>query len=250
MISIVLSNLSIKEPPLYQKARDVLRHAILEGQLAPGERLTETQLAEQLGISRTPLREALRLLQSEGLVRRDSGGSLYVATVDVGEIESLYQCRIALERLSASLAARRATEAHIRRMRQAMDEAGQSARNGNVTDLLHHNIRFHREIALAGENRWVLRLLEQVWSQMPLFRASVLSIPREQREILAEHATILDRIASKDPAGAAAAMETHLLRDLERGRRMLAQREAGSPSGDHARYSYEPPDVRRGEKQP
>jgi len=228
---IALTGPTIKHPPLYQKARDVLRRAILAGHLAPGERLIETPLAQHLGISRTPLREALRLLQSEGLVRRDCSGRLYVNTLDAAEIESLYECRIALERVSASLAARHATEVHIRRIREALCDARQSASAGNVTDLLHHNIRFHREIALSGQNRWVLRLLEQVWGQMPLFRASVLSAPREQQEILAEHAAILDRISLKDSAGAAASMERHLLRDLERGRQMLIRSEVQQPGG-------------------
>lgn len=227
MVAIVFGSHTLKQPPLYQRARDVLRQAILQGQLAPGERLTETQLAEQLGISRTPLREALRQLQSEGLVRRDHNGNLFVATVDAGEIESLYQCRIALERVSASLAARRAEEDGLSRMRQAIDEAGKAASEGDVVGLLHHNIRFHREIAQTANNRWVLRLLEQVWVQMPLFRASVLSVPQEQREILAEHVQILERIAARDPDGAAEAMEEHLLRDLERGRRTLGQRSVG-----------------------
>lgn len=220
---------SIKSPPLYQRARDVLRLAILRGQLRPGERLAETQLAEQLGISRTPLREALRQLQAEGLLRQDEGG-LVVPTLDLAEVELMYECRIALECLAASRAAERAGEESLARMAAALKDARAAIRRGDLPELLGVNVGFHREIALAGGNPWTLRLLEQLWSQMVLFRANVLGAPEDEEQVLREHEGVLERIAAHDPEGAAARMEAHLKGDLVRGRRALARARSG-PQG-------------------
>lgn len=216
---------SIKSPPLYQKARDVLRLAILRGQLRPGERLAETQLAEQLGISRTPLREALRQLQAEGLLRQDEGG-LVVPALDLAEVEQMYECRIALERLAVRRAAERADEASLARMRAALENARAAMRRGDLPELLNVNVDFHREIALAGGNPWTLRLLEQLWSQMLLFRANALSAPEDEEQVLREHEAVLERIAARDPGGAVARIEAHLQGDLVRGRRALARARA------------------------
>lgn len=213
-----------KHPPLYARVRDVLRRAILGGRLRPGQRLNETQIAEQLGVSRTPLREALRHLEAEGLVEPDGQGGMVVTRLDVNDIASMYECRIALERLSAASAARHATQEDVKQLRAMLDEARAIVRRGDMPGLLNHNVAFHRLIAVTGRNSWVLRLLEQLWGHMLLFRANVLGPPGEEgtvMKVLAEHEYIVDCIAKRDGSGAADAMEAHLRRDLDRGRRAL-----------------------------
>lgn len=206
----------IKSPPLYRKAHEVLRRAIIQGELKPGDRITEVQLAEELQISRTPLREALRQLQAEGLVRR-SGGGLVVSEVDLGEVHLMYECRIALERLTARKAAQLASPEALDALDRLLAEARRAAGAGDRAQVTAVNVEFHRRIALAGGNPWTVRLLEQIWDRITLFRVSVLRASEDYERVFSEHAAILAELRRRDPDGAEAAMERHLRSDLRHG---------------------------------
>lgn len=215
----------LRHEPLYRQAYEVLRRAILTGDLVPGERLAETDLAQRLGISRTPLREALRQLEAEGLLMPAAGG-LAVARVDLPVVDQMYECRIALEKLAAAGAARRASPQDLTEMENALAAAREAMASGDKPRLLQDNVAFHRAVATASGNPWIRRLLEHLWSQMVLFRAQVLSDPADEAEVLQEHEAVLARIAAGDPDGAATAMALHLQGDLVRGRRALARHQA------------------------
>lgn len=208
----------LNRSPLYARACDALRQAILTGRLKPGERLSEVQVANALGISRTPVRESLRSLAAAGLLRQEEGG-LTVARVELDEVDRIYESRIALERLTAAAAARRATPEQCTVMAAAITQSAAAGERNDLPEVLIANVRFHRQVALAAANPATLKLLETVWDQIVLFRASVLSDPEEERQVLQEHRLVLAAIRRHAHRQAADLMERHLRADLVRGRR-------------------------------
>ncbi|PSB60904.1 GntR family transcriptional regulator, partial [filamentous cyanobacterium CCP1] len=117
---------------LYEQTYEALRASILSGELLPGERLVETQLADQLQVSRTPIREAIRQLQRDSLVTTDAGGGLRVTIISVVDAVQLYDCRIALERLSVQEACHHATPAQLETLETFVVQAEQLAEQPGV----------------------------------------------------------------------------------------------------------------------
>ncbi|MBX6351188.1 MAG: GntR family transcriptional regulator [Clostridia bacterium] len=229
-----LSASPIKSPPLYRKAHEVLRRAIIQGELKPGDRITEVQLAEELQISRTPLREALRQLQAEGLLRR-SGGGLVVSPVDLSEVHLMYECRIALERLAARKAAELASPDVLDDLDRLLEEARRAAGTGDRAKVTSVNVDFHRTIAAAGGNPWTVRLLEQIWDRITLFRVSVLRASEDYDRVFREHAAILRELRRRDPDAAERAMAAHLLSDLRHGALKAEESHSARPKATGSR---------------
>ena len=213
-----------RKQSLQVQAYQALRSAILSGELLAGTRLIETQLAKQLQVSRTPIREAIRQLQQENLITIDSSGTLRVATLSMQDAIQLYTCRIALEQLSVVGACETATDAEVEALQQLVIAAEQTERlQSTNAHLLNLDYQFHRSIARSSGNLWLTSLLDQVFDQMALLRIQTLQRNPQVLEIRQEHREIYRAIADRDPNQAVNMIVSHLsasrdrvIREIER----------------------------------
>lgn len=203
-----------RQKSLYEQVYRALRSGILTGEFAPGSRLIETQLTEWFNVSRTPLREALRQLQKEGLVTADTSG-LQVATISATDAVELYDCRLVLENLAVTGACQQASAQQIQSLEHYVIQA--EARDSQAADeptLLHRldlDYQFHHLIAESSGNRRLVLLLDQIFDAMALLRIQTLKQNPQVLDIHLEHRQVYEAIAQKDAATAIAAMQLHLL---------------------------------------
>jgi DNA-binding GntR family transcriptional regulator len=204
---------------LYEQTYQALRTAILSGELATGTRLIETQIATALQISRTPVREALRQLQQEGLVVADENG-LRVTILSVEDANQLYDCRIALEQLSVSAACQNASSEQLSKLTQLVQKAEkifeQPQHGLTPYQLLDMDYQFHRTIAQSSGNQWLVSLLDQVFDKMALLRIRTTQHNPRVLEIRQEHRRICQAICDRDTAIAVAAIRNHLMESKTR----------------------------------
>lgn len=200
---------------LYEQVYAALRASILGGELPPGERLVETQLADWLQVSRTPLREALRQLQQDGLVTADINGGLRVTTISSADAIDLYDCRLALEQAAVTGACRSATSSQIQQLELLViqaEEVGQSrSKKPSYIELLDLDYQFHHVIAESSGNRRLVTLLDQLFDSMALLRIQTLRHNPDVLDIRLEHRQIFEAVASRDAMTAAIAIQTHLM---------------------------------------
>lgn len=203
-----------------RKARDVQKDAytlILEaieaGTYKPGDRLVESELAERLGVSRTPVREALQRLETQSMLMRD-GRSLIVATLDHNQLAELYTVRTELEGLAARLAARHATDEEIRVL-QSMVAEDRGLVGGDPRALSRANKRFHKLIHLASHNRFLVQQLDLVHRSMALMANTSFAAEGRDEVAIDEHQQIVDAIAAGDGEAAYQALKTHISRAFE-----------------------------------
>ena len=188
-----------------------LEQLILGGRYQPGEKLREQTLAEELGVSRGPLREAIRTLEGRRLLERTPRAGVQVVGVSLSDLEQILVTREALEGMAARQAAENMTVAEVNALRQTVsglesrpqDAAGAVFSAGPDND-------FHRLIAKGSRNRWLENLLvKDVYSLLRLYRMQAARRP-DVTDRLAEHHTIITRIPARDGEGAEAAMRAHL----------------------------------------
>lgn len=196
-------------------AYNEIKRRILGGDFAPGARLREVEVAELLTLGRTPVREALKRIQDEGLLRQEPGRGLVVAEMDQQEVGELYAMRESLESTAASLAAHHATEAEILNMEAILTEGSD--------DPVAQNLRFHQAIYSAAHNRYLMRLLRTLTDTTYLLGRSTLASPVRAEAALREHAAIVAAIRRRDPQGAAKAARHHIHQALMERLKMLRQ---------------------------
>lgn len=205
---------------LHEQTYEALRAFILSGELAPGERLVETQLAEKLNVSRTPIREALRQLQRENLLMADTHGGLCVPTLSTEDAMHLYDCRIALEQLAVREACANAIEEEIQEIERWVLRAealeSDMLTSSNSAQMLGVDYCFHRAIASSSHNRWLMSMLDQLFDQMTLLRTQTTRHNPQVLDIRGEHRPIFEAIARRDADAAAQAVHTHLSASKQR----------------------------------
>jgi DNA-binding GntR family transcriptional regulator len=189
---------------VYRKLRD----AIASGALKPGQRLMETEVAEWLEVSRTPVREALRRLEGDGMLTVEPRMGRVVASISRQAMLELYVMREVLEGTAARLCARHASETEIIEL-QALVEREARLR-GNLPEAARHNRLFHDAIHRGAHNRYLEKSLAAVNDTMHLLGPSQLLIPERARQSQAEHAQLLAHIRSHDAEGAEAAARRHV----------------------------------------
>lgn len=205
---------------LQEQTYQALRSAILSGELAPGQRLVETQLAQKLQVSRTPVREAIGLLQHESLATIDPNGALRVATISETDTVQLYDCRIALEQLSVTGACQNATESQLKNLELIVEQAEKlvNSKPSPLTSfrLLDIDYRFHRLLAQSSGNPWLVSLLDQVFDKMQLLRIQTTKNNPNVLEIRTEHRQIYKPVRERNPEAAVQAIKEHLMASKER----------------------------------
>ncbi len=196
-----------------------LREAIRGGALRPGDELREVELAARLGVSRTPVREAIRRLTGDGLVEPGKGRSLAVTRFGRQQVRELYVVRGILEGAAAELAARHATAAEIAVLRDLL--AAMRGALGDPGRTATLNTRFHAAIHEAGRNAYLTRMLEPMAHFIALLPGTTFEVPGRADAALAEHADLVDAIAAGDAPRAGAGARRHIERAGETRIRMM-----------------------------
>jgi DNA-binding GntR family transcriptional regulator len=203
-----------RSPSLQEQSYQALRTAILSGELVPGQRLVETQLAQKLQVSRTPIREALRQLQQGDLVIDDQG-VMKVATFTSEDAKKLYECRLALENVSVEEACRKISDRQLTQIDRLIQKAEKllNAKPTKLTNfqLLDLDYQFHRTIAQGSNNEWLVALLDQLFDKMILLRIQTLLSNPTVLEVRWEHRQIYDAIAQRNSKKAMRAIQEHLV---------------------------------------
>ena len=210
-----------------------LRRLVVSGQLQPGRAVAEIPLAEQLGVSRPTVREALRRLEGDGLLRNDGRG-LRVVRMDSAEIRSASLMRSALEALHAELAAHRCragevAPAQLRRIAVIADAADRHTRRGDLALAMQENRAFHQAIDELAESPVSAHATDRLWDRILVSAEASVQRPERAAIVDREHRTLLTAIADGDAAAAGAAARDHVLSTLAESSTVgLA---TGSPDG-------------------
>lgn len=201
--------------PLRDVVFNTLRQAILRGELKPGERLMEIQLANKLGVSRTPIREAIRKLELEGLVLMIPRKGAEVAEITEKNLRDVLEVRCALEELAVQLACDRMDEEGIKAMREASAEFRNTLDSDDITRIAQADVAFHDIIYAATDNRRLIQLLNNLREQMYRYRIEYLKKKECYPQLLEEHQTIIDSIESRDKGRATQITGQHIKNQAE-----------------------------------
>lgn len=198
----------------YKPLRDIvfetLRTAILDGNLKPGERVMEVQLAEKLGVSRTPVREAIRKLELEGLLEMIPRKGAYVADVSIKDVLNVLEVRASLEGLAASLAAERITEEEIEHLKQSAKEFEEMNRANDRDGMVAKDTEFHSILLNASGNNKLLSIVEDLSDYVQRFRVIYFTEYSDSKDIIEEHRKLLNAISERDGEKASQAAKDHI----------------------------------------
>jgi DNA-binding GntR family transcriptional regulator len=226
-----------------------LKNAILLGELSSGERLVETQLAERFQISRTPVREALRLLQHDNLVVTDDCGTVRVASISVPAATQLYHCRMVLEELAIREACLNATHEDLDELRDTMhqtekliesvyqlsgSEVSRSAEQ--QFKMIYHRLldldyQFHRLLAKSSKNTWLVIFLDQIFDKMLMLRTQTTKHNPNVLETRVEHHKIYEALVQRNVEAGVEAVREHLAASRNRVIRELKHMQQAIHSG-------------------
>ena len=195
--------------PIYQK----LLAAIENGDLRPGDRLLETDLAQRFGVSRTPIREAIRRLETDGLVAHKPRVGAMIRVLAQQEIVELYEMRIVLEATAAQMAAKHASKAEIHTLKTLNAQMMQVARDPYKVAML--NRKFHGCILSAARNRFLAQSHNSLSHALVLLGKTTLESSERVKDVVSQHDAIVEALKSVQPETAAKLMRTHMEASLE-----------------------------------
>ncbi|NLX77764.1 MAG: GntR family transcriptional regulator [Clostridiaceae bacterium] len=203
----------------YMPLRDVifntLRDAIVSGELKPGERLMEVTLAEKMGVSRTPVREAVRRLEMEGLVTMTPRKGTHVAEITVKDIMDVLEVRAALDKLATRLAAERAKPETLRQLENIHKQYIACLQKENISGAIKKDVEFHEVIYNAAGNAKLTNVAGNLREQIYRFRVLYLKDFSNAEEVLKEHRAILKAMQEKDAELAGKLAEEHIVHQQE-----------------------------------
>jgi DNA-binding GntR family transcriptional regulator len=204
---------------LYDQAYEILWEKILAGEIKPGQRLRDVELAEQLKTSRTPVREAMRKLEQDRILRALEHGGYEVTAVRAADLKDLYRCRIVLEGLAARDAADNFTAEHEKKLEQLIARTDAYLAKGMFEHALKCNTEFHTTICELSRNSHLIWLLESLRRLIVFHRSALMNVARSRtgpryaqhlEKTQREHRAILKALISKDSDRAGPLMERHL----------------------------------------
>ena len=214
----------VRRETLGAQVYHLLRDRILRGEIAGGSRLIQGPLSEEIGTSRIPVRDALKRLESDGLVKCDETGRYSVVQFSTEDAEEVYAIRRQLEPFAVELAARAMTSEAMEEIKSLFNELNKAARRRQLEKYIEINTSFHMAIYEASGMVRLVRIIRGLYSGVPSLTPIVLEgrIVRSQEE----HAEIVDRLAARDGAGAARAMDRHIenaLAELQKSKRVTSE---------------------------
>ncbi len=196
--------------PLRDMVFDVLMSAIMSGQLSPGERLLEVQLAEEMGVSRTPVREAIRRLELEGFVVMLPRKGAYVAGLSIDDVENVYEIRTALETLAVKLAAQRMQDEDYRLLDALAERMQATWQEGDVEAWVKLDANFHELLYKFSRNDRLVQLMSNVMEQISRYRIISLANVEVRHNSLAEHQNVISALRRRDSEAAVEAAAQHI----------------------------------------
>ena len=208
-----MSALSLAPRALYEEVAELLRQRIFRRELEPGSWIDEVKLAQEYGISRTPLREALKVLAAEGLVTMKVRRGAYVTEVSEQDLAEVYHLLALLESDAAAVVAQRATEAELKELQKLHKELESAVKDRERFFAV--NERFHMRLLDLAANRWRNQMVADLRKVMKLNRHNSLLKSGRIQESLAEHAAIMQALASRDAEAARQRMQDHFRNGLE-----------------------------------
>jgi len=212
--------------PLHQEVAETLREQIFAGQLAPGCFLDEVALCERLEISRTPLREALKVLTAEGLLRHEPRRGCFVNEVTEQDLDEIFPVIALLEGRCAFEAARNASDTDIAALDALHERLQQHAQAKRINDYYATNYAIHEAIITLANNRWLAQAIADLRKILKLARQQQLHAPGRLEQSLSEHLAVYAALRARDCEGADAAMRTHLTRQREALRELAREQKS------------------------
>ncbi len=205
------NNMMINEYlPLREVVFNTLRDDILRGELEPGERLMEIHLAEKLGVSRTPVREAIRKLELEGLVKMIPRRGAVVASITISDLEDVLEVRKVLEQLTVKLACEKITDEEIALLKKYHEEFAKAINTNDLTSLAEKDVSFHDVIYNASHNNRLIQILNNLREQMYRYRLEYIKDRQKRKLLVSEHEKILNAVMNRDSTTAEAAIDAHI----------------------------------------
>ncbi len=196
--------------PLREVISETLREAIVAGTLKPGERLMEIQLAEELGVSRTPVREAIRKLELEGFVVMIPRRGTYVADLSIKDVNEVFEIRTALDILAAGLAVERITEEELEQLERVLVEIGEYIEQNDIEKIVAADGRYHDILYRASRNDRLVGIINNLREQFTRFRSISMAYPGRIKNTVEEHRQLVEAIAQRDIALAQRLAREHM----------------------------------------
>ena len=196
--------------PLRDMVFDVLMSAIMQGQLSPGERLLEVQLADEMGVSRTPVREAIRRLELEGFVVMVPRKGAYVAGLSINDVEEVYEIRTVLETLAVRLAAQRMQPNDYEQLEELSEKMCATWQEGNVDNWVSLDASFHELLYKFSRNERLVSMMGNIMEQLSRYRIISLANVEVRQNSLSEHQELIEALKNRDSEAAAIAAAKHI----------------------------------------
>ena len=212
---------------LHDEVAELLRDQIFVGTLGPGSFIDEAALCASLKISRTPLREALKVLSAEGLVRHEPRRGSFVNEVSEQDLDEIFPVIALLEGRCAFEAARNASDAEIAALEVLHLRLAQHAKARRINDYYATNYAIHEAIIALANNRWLAQVIADLRKILKLARLQQLRAPGRLEQSLSEHLAVFAALRARDCDGADAAMRTHLTRQREALRELARSQKSG-----------------------
>lgn len=207
-----LSKINLNDyKPLREIIFDSLKEAIIVGELKPGERLMEVQLAEKMGVSRTPIREAIRKLELEGLICMIPRKGAQVADLSTKDIIDVLEIRAVLDSLAASLAAERITKEELKNLKNVYNQFVTCVEKENINGSVKKDVDFHDIIYQASRNEKLIQMVNNLREQVQRFRIIYIKDIKSHKDLLTEHFKILEAIKEKDRVKAGEIARLHIV---------------------------------------
>lgn len=211
--------------PLRDVVFNTLREAILRGDLVAGERLMELQLAAKLGVSRTPIREAIRMLEQEGLAITIPRKGAIVAGMTEKDMQDVLEIREALEELSVQVACDKITDEEIEKLQKNMKNFEHSLKSGDLKKMAQADVEFHDVIYQATDNPKLINMLNNLREQMYRYRVEYLKNPENHEQLLKEHEAIYKGIVEKDKQAVTNMIRRHISNQVDVVKHIIREQE-------------------------
>lgn len=213
-----------KPTPYYLQFYNQLKKMIFNGTFKPGERINETQLAKSFGVSRSPIREAMRLLEKDGLLKADDRNGFSITSLTAKDVDEIYKIRIPLEQLAVELVIDEAAEEELAILEKQLEATEKAIHNGTEdTEIIRLNQKFHELLVDFSHNRHLKNLLEHVNDLIHFCRILNYTGDHRAETILHEHRKIFEEVKKKNKEAAKQYVMAHFNHDCEHLKRVLEE---------------------------